>query len=90
MAYALVRTPRMSLDGFAARSGLHPDLVRRFVALGLLRADRDAGGRLWLPAGELVTRGPGSAAPGRPGPQLRRDRSGSRSAGAHRRAGSEP
>lgn len=55
MAYALVRTARMSLDGFAARSGLHPDLVRRFVALGLLRADRDSGGRLWLPAGELVT-----------------------------------
>jgi hypothetical protein len=55
VAYALVRSPRLSLDGFAARSGLHPDLVRRFVALGRVRADRDAAGRLWLPPGELVT-----------------------------------
>jgi chaperone modulatory protein CbpM len=55
MAFALVRTPRLSLDGFAARAGVHPDLVRRFVALGLLRADRDTAGRMWLPPTELVT-----------------------------------
>ena len=55
MAYALARTPRLSLEGFAARSGQHPDLIRRFIALGLLRAARDPAGRLWLPPGELDT-----------------------------------
>jgi DNA-binding transcriptional MerR regulator len=30
----------------ARRSGLHPDLVRRFVALGLVDAERDAAGHL--------------------------------------------
>jgi chaperone modulatory protein CbpM len=55
MAYALVRSPRLSLDGFAARAGLHPEFVRRLVALGLLRADRDDLGRLWLPPRELLT-----------------------------------
>ncbi|WP_298552290.1 chaperone modulator CbpM [Streptomyces luteogriseus] len=44
--YALVHVPRLSLDTVARRSGLHPDLVRRFVALGLVDAERDASGRL--------------------------------------------
>ncbi|WP_369188823.1 chaperone modulator CbpM [Streptomyces sp. R08] len=44
--YALVAVPRLTLDAVARRSGLHPDLVRRFVALGLVDAERDAGGRL--------------------------------------------
>jgi hypothetical protein len=44
--YALVAAPRLSLDAVARRSGLHPDLVRRFVALGLVDAERDASGRL--------------------------------------------
>ena len=35
-------------------SGLHPDLIRRLVALGLLDADRDAAGVLWFPRGELA------------------------------------
>ncbi|NUP39696.1 MAG: MerR family transcriptional regulator [Streptomyces sp.] len=34
--------PRLSLDTVARRSGLHPDLIRRFVALGLVDAERDA------------------------------------------------
>lgn len=55
MAFALIRSPMLSLDGFAARCRLHPDLVRLFVALGLLRAERDAAGRLWLPPAELLT-----------------------------------
>ena len=55
MAFALIRSPMLSLDGFAARCGLHPDLVRRFVALGLVHADRDAAGRLWLAPAELIT-----------------------------------
>ncbi|MGW6357669.1 chaperone modulator CbpM [Streptomyces sp. NPDC055092] len=44
--YALVPAPRLSLDAVARRSGLHPDLIRRFVALGLVDAERDAAGHL--------------------------------------------
>ncbi|MEU8461364.1 chaperone modulator CbpM [Streptomyces sp. NPDC029003] len=44
--YALVPVPRLSLHAVARRSGLHPDLIRRFVALGLVDAERDAAGRL--------------------------------------------
>ncbi|WP_078876965.1 chaperone modulator CbpM [Streptomyces sp. 150FB] len=44
--YALVPLPGLTLDVVARHSGLHPDLVRKFVALGLLDARRDAGGRL--------------------------------------------
>ncbi|MZF87693.1 chaperone modulator CbpM [Streptomyces sp. SID5643] len=44
--YALVPVPTLSLDTVARRSGLHPDLVRRFVALGLVDAERDAAGHL--------------------------------------------
>ncbi|MFG3150173.1 chaperone modulator CbpM [Streptomyces sp. NPDC048243] len=44
--YALVAAPRLTLDAVARRSGLHPDLVRRFVALGLVDAERDAAGGL--------------------------------------------
>ena len=32
-SYSLMRTSRLSLDSFAARAGMHPELVRRFVAL---------------------------------------------------------
>ncbi|MFD4550520.1 chaperone modulator CbpM [Streptomyces sp. NPDC058466] len=39
---------RLGLDVVARRSGLHPDLVRRFVALGLIDATRDTAGRLWF------------------------------------------
>lgn len=46
--YSLVPVPRLSLDTVARRSGLHPELVRRFVALGLVDADRDAHGELWF------------------------------------------
>ncbi|MGP4001401.1 chaperone modulator CbpM [Streptomyces sp. 8N706] len=44
--YALVPVPRLSLESVARRSQLHPDLIRRFVALGLLDAERDATGEL--------------------------------------------
>jgi hypothetical protein len=56
-SYALVpvaRTGRLRLDDFASRAGLHPDLVRRFVALGLLDASRDAAGELWFPPAQLA------------------------------------
>ncbi|MFF0066166.1 chaperone modulator CbpM [Streptomyces sp. NPDC005279] len=46
--YAMVQVRRLGLDDVARRSGLHPDLVRRFVTLGLVDATRDADGRLWF------------------------------------------
>jgi chaperone modulatory protein CbpM len=56
--YVLARRPGMDLDTFARRSGLHPDTVRRFVALGLLPCQRKAGGQLRFDASALriVTR----------------------------------
>jgi chaperone modulatory protein CbpM len=47
-AGTLAPVRRLGLGVVAQRSGLHPDLVRRFVALGLLDASRDAAGRLWF------------------------------------------
>ncbi|MFD5628998.1 chaperone modulator CbpM [Streptomyces sp. NPDC127072] len=44
--YALVPVSRLSLAAVARSSGLHPDLIRRFVALGLVDAERDAAGHL--------------------------------------------
>ncbi|WP_202459693.1 chaperone modulator CbpM [Streptomyces sp. SID1328] len=44
--YAIVPVPRLSLQTVARRAGVHPDLIRRFVALGLVEAERDASGRL--------------------------------------------
>lgn len=54
--YPLVRRPlrRLSHDELARGSGVHPDLLRRFVALGLLRASRDADGRLWFRRSQLA------------------------------------
>jgi chaperone modulatory protein CbpM len=46
--YVLARRPGLDLDAFARSCGLHPDMVRRFVALGLLPCRRDAGGELWF------------------------------------------
>lgn len=42
--YALARRPGMQLDVFATRCGLHPDMVRRLVALGLVACRRDVRG----------------------------------------------
>jgi chaperone modulatory protein CbpM len=39
---------RLGLEALARGSGIHPDLLRRFVALSLLDADRDTAGRLWF------------------------------------------
>jgi hypothetical protein len=46
---------RLSLEGFARRAGVHPELIRRFVALGLVEATRDSAGELWLAPAELAT-----------------------------------
>jgi chaperone modulatory protein CbpM len=44
----------LSHEEFARRSGVHPDLLRRLVALGLLEAARDPAGGLWFPIGQLA------------------------------------
>jgi len=54
--YALVAMkPRgLSLETFSSASGLHPDLARRLVALGLLDARADATGELRFPPTQLA------------------------------------
>ena len=54
MTYAVVRAPRLDLDEFAAAAGLHPELVRKLVTLGILDAVRDPAGRLWFTRGQLA------------------------------------
>lgn len=46
--YALARRPGLRVDDLARRCGLHPEMVRRFVALGLLPCRSDAAGELWF------------------------------------------
>lgn len=52
-SYALVRASRLSLEGFATQAGMHPDLIRRLVALGLLEPTRDTTGRWWFATSQL-------------------------------------
>jgi DNA-binding transcriptional MerR regulator len=56
-AFALMRTERqarLASDEFARAAGLHPDLLRRLVAMGLVEAARDASGELWFSPAQLV------------------------------------
>ena len=55
--YVLARRPGMQLDDFATRCGLHPDMVRRLVALGLVACQQDARGDLRFEPSALVTVG---------------------------------
>ncbi len=52
--YALARPVRLDLDAFARMAGLHPEVVRRFVALGLVEASHDASGGLWFAPSQLT------------------------------------
>ena len=52
---AVVIPPRtIGLDEFARRARLHPQLVQRYVALGLLDAKRDAAGDLRFAPAQLA------------------------------------
>jgi len=53
--YQLVRPTRLSLDTVARRSGLHPALIRRLVARGLLACTSDASGQLWFEPSTMAT-----------------------------------
>ena len=60
MSYALIlatRDVRLNLAAFARESGTHPELIRRFVALGLLDAHQDPAGELWFSRSELAALG---------------------------------
>jgi DNA-binding transcriptional MerR regulator len=56
MAYALVRPAQpagLSLETFAAYAGLHPELLRRLVRLGLVDPEVDAAGQMWFAPSQL-------------------------------------
>jgi hypothetical protein len=50
----VVSSPGLTVDAFSKASGLHPDLVKRLVALGALDAYRTAAGELRLPPAQLA------------------------------------
>ena len=54
MTYALARPRILGLAAFAQATHMHPDLVRRFVALGLLDGWRDPQGGLWFAPSEVA------------------------------------
>ncbi|MBT2232517.1 chaperone modulator CbpM [Nonomuraea sp. NEAU-A123] len=54
MTYALVRPVLLDLNSFAHATGLHPEAVRRLVALGLLEPVRDAKGELCFPPAQVT------------------------------------
>lgn len=53
MSAPLVRADRIEFDTFARVCDLHPELLDRLVALGLLEASADAGGRRWFERGQI-------------------------------------
>jgi hypothetical protein len=58
MSYPLMRRSRidlLDLEAFAGRARLHPELVRRLIALGLVEAQRDPANGLWLAPAQLAT-----------------------------------
>ncbi|MBV8932183.1 MAG: MerR family transcriptional regulator [Kutzneria sp.] len=59
MVHALIRYQRdgggrLDLESFARAGGVHPELVIRLVALGLLDSDRDRAGALWFVPTQLA------------------------------------
>lgn len=53
-AYPLARPSRLDLDTFARAVGYHPDMVRRLVALGVIRASTDASGSYWFELDQIA------------------------------------
>jgi DNA-binding transcriptional MerR regulator len=54
VTYSLVRPARLDLDAFARVAGVHPELVRRLVALGLLEPERGPRGELRFSPGQVA------------------------------------
>jgi chaperone modulatory protein CbpM len=60
MTYAIVRRVRrvrLDLDAYARATGLHPQVVRRLMALGLLEPVVDAGGELYFLPSQVAAAG---------------------------------
>ena len=55
MGYPLALPSRLSVGRLAQQTGVHPQLLLRFIELGLLDAERDSSGRLWLAPNAAVT-----------------------------------
>ena len=55
MGYPLALPARLSVDLLARQTGVHPHLLLRFIELGLLDAERDSNGRIWLAPNAAVT-----------------------------------
>jgi len=51
---ALTRPIRLDLQSFSRAVGLHPELVRHLVALGLLEAVRTTTGEVWFAPEQLA------------------------------------
>ena len=54
MTTALTRPVRLDLRSFSRAVGLHPESVRRLVALGLLETTRTTTGELWFAPDQLA------------------------------------
>jgi len=54
MSHAMIRASRLDLGAFARASGMHPDLIRKLVALGLIDARHDLAGDLWFSPRQLA------------------------------------
>jgi hypothetical protein len=54
MNTAIARVRELDLETFARLAGLHPDLVRRFVSLGLLEASTHSDTSLWFQPAQLT------------------------------------
>jgi len=57
VTFVLARIPRLDLESFARAANLHPEFVRRLVALGLLAPVPDAAGELWFSPTEVAAVG---------------------------------
>jgi chaperone modulatory protein CbpM len=51
---SLVRPLRLDVDAFARATGLHPEMARRWVLLGLLDGIWDSRGRLWFAPSQVA------------------------------------
>ena len=54
MTNALVRPRWLDLETYSRLTGLHPEAVRRLVALGLLEVSRDARGELYFEPSQVA------------------------------------
>jgi chaperone modulatory protein CbpM len=54
LSTALTRPVRLDIQSFSRAAGLHPENVRRLVALGLLETTCTAAGELWFAPDQLV------------------------------------